>query len=103
MKRTPIVEEKRNEDRKCKRPSSEIPAIEEMVLQRLEEIKPALPIKQEIDFPTVFSRICPLFCITKRQAWLILKKLQEKGRIKIVPFQGIRLIPPENHKVRRVK
>ncbi|MDI6788396.1 MAG: hypothetical protein QME51_08505 [Planctomycetota bacterium] len=103
MKRTPIAEEKRKEDRKYKKPLSEVPAIEEMVLQRLEEIKPAIPIKQEIDFPTVFSRICPIFCITKKQAWLILKKLQGKGKIKIIPFQGIRVMPPGNQNVRRVK
>lgn len=103
MKRTHIPEEKRKEDGKHKRPFSEVPVLEEMVLKRLEEIKPAMSIRQEIDFPTVFSRICPLFSITKKQAWLILKKLQEKGKIKIIPFNGIRFVPPENQDVRRVK
>lgn len=67
-------------------------SLEELVLKRLYEISSPLAIRHLIDFPTVFSRICPLFCLTKEDAWVILRHLKKKGRIEIVPFKGIKLV-----------
>jgi hypothetical protein len=41
---------------------------------------------QIIRFPILFAKICPILCLTKAQAWLVLKELQTSGRIDIVPY-----------------
>lgn len=50
-------------------------------------IKPKL-----IKFRAFFAKICPTFCLTKRQAWSLARLMQAEGLIEIVPFRGIRLL-----------
>jgi hypothetical protein len=66
-------------------------SIEDLVFTRLQELKHPLHAGQIIRFPIVFAKICPILCLTKDQAWLVLKELQASGRIKIVPYQGVRI------------
>jgi len=66
-------------------------SIENLVLNRLKKLhQPLLP-DQIIRFPLVFSKICAILCLTKGQAWSILKRLEKAGCIEIVPYQGIRI------------
>lgn len=66
-------------------------SIENLVLNRLKKLyQPLLP-DQIIRFPSVFSTICPIFCLTKGQAWTILKRIEGAGLIEIIPYQGIRI------------
>jgi len=66
-------------------------SIENLVLNRLKKLhQPLLP-DQIIRFPLVFSKICAIFCLTKGQAWTILKRLEGADCIEIVPYQGIRI------------
>jgi hypothetical protein len=66
-------------------------SIEDLVFARLQELKHPLCVGHIIRFPFVFAKICPIFCLTKDQAWLVLKELQDVGRIEIVPYQGVRI------------
>jgi hypothetical protein len=43
-------------------------------------------------FPLVFSCICPIYCLSKSQAWSVLRSLRDLGWIEIVPYQGIRVV-----------
>ena len=75
-------------------PETEI-SIEHMVMRRLYELlRPLDRPSKLIRFPVVFGRICPILCLSKKQAWRVLHRLEETGRIKIVPFQGVRLLAP---------
>jgi len=66
-------------------------SIESLVLKRLNELyQPVFP-DQIIRFPKVFTKICPIYCLTKGQAWSILKRLEQHGLLEIVPYQGIRI------------
>lgn len=71
-------------------------SLEDLVLWRLQEINELMPSNQIVRFPVVFSRICPIHCLTKKQAWHILKKLDKSGKIEIVPFQGVRITKEKN-------
>jgi len=66
-------------------------SLEDLVFQRLQELKHPLHAGQIIRFPIVFAKICSILCLTKDQAWLVLKELQASGRIEIVPYQGVRI------------
>ena len=67
-------------------------SIESLVFKRLYDLyQPVLP-ERIIRFPLVFSKICPIYCLTKGQAWSILKRLEQHGLIEIVSYQGIRFI-----------
>lgn len=58
----------------------------------LERIKSLERKKGEvIRFPAVFGKLCPSFQIKKDDAWSVLHVLESKGRIEIVPFQGVRI------------
>jgi hypothetical protein len=64
-------------------------SIESLAFNRLRDLyQPVLP-DRIIRFPLVFSKICPIYCLTKGQAWTILKRLEQHGLIEIVPYQGI--------------
>lgn len=65
--------------------------IEDIVFARLLELKHPLYADQIIRFPIVFAKICPILCLTKDQAWLVLKELHASGQIEIVPYQGIKI------------
>jgi hypothetical protein len=66
-------------------------SIENLVFKRIKELgQPIFP-NQIIRFPTIFSKICPIYCLTKGQAWTILKRLEQHNLIEIVPYQGIRI------------
>ena len=66
-------------------------SIENMVFKRIKDLgQPIFP-NQIIRFPMVFSKICPIYCLTKGQAWTILKRLEQHGLIEVVPYQGIRI------------
>jgi hypothetical protein len=66
-------------------------SIESLAFKRLCDLyQPILP-DRIIRFPIVFSKICPIYCLTKGQAWSILKRLEEFGLIEVVPYQGIRI------------
>jgi len=66
-------------------------SIEDLVFTRLKELKHPLHAGQIIRFPIVFAKICPILCLTKEQAWLVLKELDKSGKIEIVPYQGVKL------------
>ena len=66
-------------------------SLEDLVFRRLQELHQPMFPDQIIRFPLVFSKICPILCLTKDQAWLILKKLEKFGIIEIVPYQGIKI------------
>ena len=66
-------------------------SLEDLVFRRLQELyQPMFP-DQIIRFPLVFSKICPILCLTKEEAWLVLKNLYKLGKVEIVPYQGIRI------------
>lgn len=66
-------------------------SLEDLVLRRLQELHQPMFPDQIIRFPLVFSKICSILCLTKDEAWLVLKKLDKSGKIEIVPYQGIRI------------
>jgi hypothetical protein len=66
-------------------------SIEDLVFTRLQELKHPFHDNQIIRFPVVFAKICPILCLTKEQAWLVLKELQDSEKIEIVPYQGVRI------------
>jgi len=70
-------------------------SLEDLVFSRLQELYQPMLSDKIIRFPHVFSKICPILCLTKNQAWLTLKKLNESGKIEIVPYQGIRIKKPQ--------
>ena len=45
-----------------------------------------------ISFKEVFRTLAWLFHLNKRESWLFLKEMQEKGAIQIVPYRGVRLL-----------
>lgn len=71
-------------------------SLEDLVLWRLQEINGPMSSNQIIRFPVVFSRICPIHCLTKKQAWYILKNLNKSGKIEIIPYQGVRIGEQKN-------
>jgi hypothetical protein len=66
-------------------------ASEHLVFPRLQELFQPILSDQIIRFPIVFSKICSILCLTKNQAWLVFKELQDSGKIEIVPYQGVRI------------
>lgn len=64
-------------------------SIEVLVLKRLREL--SFKRGRIIPFPDVFARICPIFCITKEDTWAVLKSMEEKGLIEIVPYHGVKV------------
>ena len=66
-------------------------SIEVLVLKRLRELSIISGKGEIIPFPEVFARICPIFCITKEEAWEALRSMEEKGLIEIVPYYGLRI------------
>ena len=66
-------------------------SIEDLVFTRLKELEHPLHPGQIMRFPIIFAKICPILCLTKDQAWLVLKELQKSGKIEIVPYQGVRI------------
>ena len=45
-----------------------------------------------IRFPTIFESICRQFSINKKQCWELLFIFRDMGFIKIVPYQGIKIL-----------
>ncbi len=45
-----------------------------------------------IPFPTVFQKICPSFCISKKDCWDVIFLLRDCGIIEIVPYHGIKIV-----------
>ena len=66
--------------------------LEQMALISLIRAARKRAVSSIIRFPDVFSRICPLLCIKKPEAWELLGRLADRGAIEIVPFHGIRII-----------
>ena len=66
--------------------------LEQMVLISLIRAARKRAMSSIIRFPDVFSRICPLLCIKKAEAWQLLGRLADRGTIEIVPFHGIRIM-----------
>lgn len=66
-------------------------SIEVLVLKRIKDLCFRRREKHIIKFPEVFARICPIFYITKEEAWAVLRSMEEKGLIEIVPFHGIKI------------
>lgn len=64
-------------------------SIEVLVLKRLRELY--FKKGRVIPFPDVFARICPIFCIPKEEAWAVLRSMEDKGLIEIVPYHGVRI------------
>lgn len=64
-------------------------SIEVLVLKRLREL--SLSRGRIISFPDVFARIYLIFCITKEDTWAVLKSMEEKGLIEIVPYHMVRI------------
>jgi len=54
--------------------------------------------KRIIPFPLVFYRLGTIFHFDKNNSKIILKILERRGLIKIIPFKGIRLMEQEFHK-----
>lgn len=64
-------------------------SIEVLVLKRLREL--SFKRGRIIPFPDVFARVCPIFCVPKEEAWAVLRSMEEKGLIEIVPYHGVRI------------
>lgn len=64
-------------------------SVDLLVLKRLREL--SFKRGRIIPFPDVFARICPIFCILKEEAWAVLRSMEEKGLVEIVPFHGVRI------------
>ena len=54
--------------------------------------------KRIIPFPLVFYRLGTIFHFDKNNSKIILKILERRGLIKIIPFKGIRLSGQELHR-----
>ena len=67
-------------------------SIEVLTLKRLRDFCFRRREEHIIKFSEVFTRICPLFFIIKDEAWAVLRSMEEKGFIKIVPFHGIKIL-----------
>jgi hypothetical protein len=61
-----------------------------LVVQRLGELPRSA--SGIIRFPAVFEKLCRNFSINKKQCWELLFILKEQGHIKIVPYQGVKLL-----------
>lgn len=85
-------------EKRCNKRGSKIDelSIEYLVFKRIRELSNPFFPNQIIRFPSIFSKICPIYCLTKNQAWKILKRLEENSLIEIVPFQGARIQPKQN-------
>lgn len=68
---------------------------EELALEYLTQVAAGQLSHKLIPFPDVFSRICPALSIKKAEAWHVLRLLQQKGNVKILPFRGVRIIAGE--------
>lgn len=86
-----IVNKISNKNQKKRLSKQEDLSLEDLVFRRLQELHQPMFPDQIIRFPLVFSKICPILCLTKDEAWQVLKKLDESGNIEIVPYQGIRI------------
>lgn len=75
-------------------------SIEYLVFKRINELSNPLFPSQIIRFPAIFSKICPIYCLTKDQAWKILKRLEDNALLEIVPFQGVRI--SDKHETRKI-
>ncbi len=68
-------------------------SLEQLVFDRLVDVARKRKLNGHImRFPLVFSCVCPIYCLTKSQAWDVLHSLRDLGWIEIVPYQGIRLV-----------
>ena len=54
-------------------------SIEVLVLKRLGEMHFRMKKEAIISFPELFARICPIFCLTKNEAWTVFRSMGEKG------------------------
>ncbi len=63
--------------------------LEQLVYQRLKASNGSL--HEIIKFPAFFSKVCPIFCLTKEQAWTVLRAMEESGMVEIVPYHGVRV------------
>jgi hypothetical protein len=65
--------------------------LESLVLKRLKTIR-SDKINGMVGFPKVFSKVCSTLCLSKKECWDVLFKLQKSKKIKIVPFHGVRIM-----------
>jgi len=66
-------------------------SVERLALDCLARIAARKGASKTIRFPDVFSRICPLLCVKKAEAWGVLRTLGKRGDIEIVPYHGVRI------------
>jgi len=68
-------------------------SLEQLAFKRLVEVVKKRKLNGRIiRFPLVFSVICPIYCLTKPQAWILLHSMRNLGWIDIIPYQGIKLM-----------
>ena len=56
-----------------------------------EELKKISCKRRIIPFPLVFNRLGTMFHFDKKNSMGLLKKIQTKGYVEIIPFKGIRI------------
>jgi len=48
--------------------------------------------REIIPFPLVFNRLGTMFHFDKRSSVVVLKNLERRGHVEIIPFKGIRIL-----------
>ena len=72
----------------------------EIILKEILKIKCK---KAIIPFPLIYYRLGTIFHFNKRTSKIILKILEEKGLIKIIPFKGVKVNDERVQKLRGVR
>lgn len=70
---------------------SEIETLEILVLKRLRDLASTKGKEQCVESRELFSSIPPIFGVSEMDEWNVLKGLEERGYIEVVPSKGIRL------------
>lgn len=60
-----------------------------------EELKKINSKRKIIPFPLVFNRLGTMFHFSKKSSLMLLKKIERKGYVEIIPFKGIRIARKE--------
>jgi hypothetical protein len=70
---------------------SDLDTIEVLVIKRLRDLARSKGKDQFIAASEIFSSMPSFFCISEEDEWAVLRCLEEKGLIDVVPAKGIKL------------
>jgi hypothetical protein len=58
----------------------------------LNELKKINCFRKIIPLPLVYYRLGVIFHLTKKEAWFVLKELENKGFLETYPYKGIKIL-----------